>query len=155
LIEVRSPDKTAKSGRYEIKAEELRAATDQDKHQVDGDAIFREARRLETGTLEAKRKSIEKYHEALGLYRRAGDRRKEANTLTNAGMVHWSLGEMQKALENLNEALSISRTVGDRLEEASSLDNIGTAYWFLGEMQKAMEKFNEELPIRRAERDRS
>src|SRR5262245_516223 len=64
LIEVRSPEKTAKTGRYEIKVEGLRAATAEDKYRVAGDSVFLEAERLEVGTLEAKRKSIEKYHEA-------------------------------------------------------------------------------------------
>src|SRR4029434_2385670 len=63
LIEVRSPEKTAKTGRYEIKVEELRAATAEDKYRVAGEVIFREAEQLQKGTLEAKRKSIEKYHE--------------------------------------------------------------------------------------------
>src|SRR5262245_39920355 len=74
LIEVRSPEKTAKTGRYEIKAEELRAATAEDKYRVAGESVFREAERLQNGTLEARRKSIEKYHEALELYRKAGYR---------------------------------------------------------------------------------
>src|SRR5262245_63395981 len=43
LIEVRSPEKTAKAGRYEIKVEELRAATAEDKYRVAGGAAFREA----------------------------------------------------------------------------------------------------------------
>ncbi len=38
LIEVRSPEKTAKTGRYEIKVEELRAATAEDKYRVAGEA---------------------------------------------------------------------------------------------------------------------
>src|SRR5262245_47862415 len=59
LIEVRSPEKTAKAGRYEIKVEELRAATAEDKYRVAGEVIFQEAERLQDGTLEAKRKSVE------------------------------------------------------------------------------------------------
>ena len=154
LIEVRSPEKTAKAGRYEIKVEELRAATAEDKYRVAGESVFREAERLQNGTLEAKRKSIEKYHEALELYRRAGDRSREAGTLNNIGQVYRSLGEMQKALEKYNEALPIFRAVGDRGGEAVTLNNIGRVYYSLGEMQKALEKFNEALPIRRALGDR-
>jgi hypothetical protein len=69
LIEVHSPEKIAKTGRYEIKVEELRAATAEDKYRVAGETVFREAELLKNGTLEDKRKSIEKYHEALDLYR--------------------------------------------------------------------------------------
>jgi CHAT domain-containing protein len=150
LIEARSAEKTAKAGRYEIKVEELRAATADDKYRVAGEAIFREAERLQNGTLEAKRKSIEKYHEALELYQRASDRRMEVQTLINIGEVYRLLGEMRKALEKYNEALPISQVVGDRRGEAQALNNIGSIYWALGEMGKALEKYNESLPIVRA-----
>src|SRR5262245_29608132 len=125
LIEVRSPEKTAKAGRYEIKVEELRAATAEDKHRVAAWTIFREAKQLQEGSLEAKRKSIEKYQEALGLYRRAGAHDGEAQALNNISEIYWVLGEKQRALELLNEALLIRRAVGNRKEEATSLTNMG------------------------------
>src|SRR5215510_2441545 len=102
LIEARSPEKTARTGRYEIKVEELRTAAAEDKYRVAGELISREAEQLQNGTLEAKTKSIEKYHEALELYRKATDRNGEAQTLSNIGEVYWSLGEMRKALEKYN-----------------------------------------------------
>jgi CHAT domain-containing protein/tetratricopeptide (TPR) repeat protein len=154
LIEARSVGKTARAGRYEIKVEELKEASAKDKYQVAGDSVFREAERLKDGILEAKRKSVEKYYEALELYRRAGARSREAVTLRNIGEVYWELGEMQKALEKLNEALPIRRAIGDRNGEAETLHNIGTVYDALGESQKALEKYNEALPIRRAAGDR-
>jgi len=154
LMEVSSPDKTAKAGRYEIKVEVLRTATAEDKYRVAGELIFREAEQLQNGTLEAKTKSIEKYHEALELYRRATDRDGEAQTLSNIGKVYWSLGEMRKAMERFNEALSIFHATGARRGEATTLNSIGEVYRSLGETQKALEKFNEALPISRAVGDR-
>ncbi|HEU4984582.1 MAG TPA: PPC domain-containing protein, partial [Nitrososphaera sp.] len=79
-IEVRSAKETPQPGRYEIKIEELREATAEDKYRDAADALCREAERLEQGAPEAKRKGIEKYQEALALYRRAGDSRGEAKT---------------------------------------------------------------------------
>jgi CHAT domain-containing protein/tetratricopeptide (TPR) repeat protein len=155
LIEVRSPEKTARTGRYEIKVEELRAVTAEDKYRVDGEAIFREAEQLINGTLEAKRKSIEKYHAALELYRKATDRNGEAKTLNIIGEVHGLLGEMWKAVEKFDEALPIWRRVGDRRSEAYTLTNIGGVYRSLGEMQKALEKYNEALLIGREVGDRN
>jgi CHAT domain-containing protein/Tfp pilus assembly protein PilF len=154
MVEVRSDEKTAQTGRYEIKVEELRAATTEDKYRVAGEMVFREAERLENGTTEDKRKSIEKFHEALDLYRRAGDRIDESRTLNSIGEVYNSLGEMQKALEKYNEALPISRAVGDSNGEAIILNNIGSVHQSMGEMQKALEKFNESLLLRRAVGDR-
>src|SRR5262245_29900047 len=154
LIEVHSTEKAAKTGRYEIKVEELRVATDEDKYRVVGDSIFREAQRLQNGTLEAKRKSVEKFHEALDLYRRAGYRNGEANALAWIGEVYRTLGEIQKALDKHKEALPIFRAAGDRRDEAITLNNIGESYRSLGELQKALEQHNEALPIRRAAGDR-
>src|SRR5262245_3299351 len=154
LIEARSPEKTAKAGRYEIKVEEMRAATAEDKHRVAAWTIFQEAKELQDGSPDAKRKSIEKYQEALELYRRAGDRDGEAQALNNISEIYWVLGEKQRALGLLNEALLIRRAVGNRKEEATTLTNMGVVYLSLGEMQKALEKFNEALPICRAIGDR-
>jgi len=149
-IEVRSTEKTAKTGRYEIKVEELREATAEDNYRVVAESVFRDARRLQNGTLEARRKSIEKYHEALELFRQAGDRDDEATTLNNIGRVYQSLGEMKKAIEKYDEALPIRRSIGDRNGEAVTLNNIGSVYQSAGEMQKALEKHNEALQLRRA-----
>jgi CHAT domain-containing protein len=121
LIEVRSPDKTAGSGRYEISVQELRSATAEDKYRVAGELIFREAEKLQNGTLEAKRKGIEKYHAALELYRNATNHHMEAETLNSIGEVYWSLGEMRKALEKYNEALPLMKEVGYRDGEATTL----------------------------------
>jgi len=153
-IEARSAEKTAQTGRYEIKVEELRDATVEDKHRVAAGALSREAERLWQGTLEGKRKGIEKYQEALDLYRKAGASREEADTLDSIGLVYRSLGEMGKALEKYNEALSIRRAIGDRRMEAVSLNYIGLIYESLGDVRKALEKYNEVLPIVRAKGDR-
>ncbi|HKQ90922.1 MAG TPA: CHAT domain-containing protein [Blastocatellia bacterium] len=153
-IEVRSAVKTAKQGRYEVKIEELREATVEDKYQVAAGSLYREAERLGQGTLEERRKGIEKYQEALDLYRRAGARRWEIEILSAVGSIHLSLGETRKTLEKLNEALPISRAIGDRRGEAFTLSNLGAVYWSLGETQKALEKYSEALPIRRAIGDR-
>ena len=109
LIEVRSPEKTAKTGRYEIKVEELRAATAEDKYRVAGEAIFREAERLKNGTLEAKRKSIEKYHEALEQYRRAGDRKGRLKHSTTSA---WSIGRWERCRRRWRSTMKLCRSSG-------------------------------------------
>jgi len=153
-IEARSPEKMAKTGRYEIRIEELREATAEDKHRVAAESVFRDAEQLRHGTEVEKRNSIEKYQEALELYRRAGDRSKEATILYNIWVVHLLLGELQKVLEKYNEALQLSRAVGDRSEEARALNGIGSIYSEQGDMREALEKYNEALQLSRAVGDR-
>jgi CHAT domain-containing protein/predicted negative regulator of RcsB-dependent stress response len=154
VIEVRSPEKMAKTGHYEIRIEELRAATAEDEHRITAESAYREAQKFRLGTLEERRKSFEKYQEALELYRKAGDHSKEANILNNIGMAHFLFWEWQKALEKYNEALALSRATGDRREEANALNCIAAVYYGQGEMRKALDKFNEALPLSRAVGDR-
>jgi CHAT domain-containing protein len=149
-IDVRSTEKAAKTGGYEVKIEELRQATAEDKYRVAAEALYREAEQLRLGTLEEKRKSIEKYQAALGLYRRAGARREEVETLDSIGMTYLSSGETQNALDKLNEALPIAQAIGYHKGEATILNNIGVVYDASGEARKALEKYNESLPIARA-----
>ncbi|HKQ73499.1 MAG TPA: CHAT domain-containing tetratricopeptide repeat protein [Blastocatellia bacterium] len=153
-IEVRSAEKTAKPGHYEIKIEELREATAEDQHRLAADSVFREAEKLEKGTIEEKGKSVEKYHEALELYRRAGDRIKVAHTYNTLGRAHAWLGETQEALDEFDEALRISRAAGDRRGEARAFYGIGTTYWWLGDTQKALENLYEALRLKRELGDR-
>ncbi|HYW69974.1 MAG TPA: tetratricopeptide repeat protein, partial [Pyrinomonadaceae bacterium] len=153
-IEVHSAKNTAKAGRYEIKVEELREAIAEDKYRIAAELVYQQAWQLDSGTLEDKRKSIEKYQEALDLFRRASDRRLEAKSLNKIGEVYWLLGETQKALEKFNETLPIRQAVGDRHGEAETLNNIGVVYWSMGETQKALEKYSEALPIKREIGDR-
>ena len=111
---------------------------------------FTEADRLYLqGTAQSLRKAIAKWEEALKLYREAGDRRGEANTLTNIGQVYSDLEEKQKALEYYSQSLPLSRAVGDRKQEASILNSIGSAYSYLGEKQKAREYFSQSLLLYR------
>jgi CHAT domain-containing protein/predicted negative regulator of RcsB-dependent stress response len=153
-IEARSPDKTAKTGHYEIKIEELREAAAEDNYRVAAESVFLEAEKLRQGTVEEKRKSIEKYHEALELYRRAEDRSRETYIVNKIGWAHLLMGEVQKALDEFNKALQISRAAGDRREESNALNGVGTVYWQMGEMRKTLEKYNEALQISRATGDR-
>src|SRR6266508_1539018 len=154
-IEVRSVKKMAKTGHYEIKIEELRDATTEDKYRVAAESLYREAELLSQGTLEEKRKCIEKYQEVLELYQRAGASREEAATLNDIGWVYESLGEMRKALEKYNEALPIRRVAGDRRGEAVTLNSIGAVYQSFGETRKALEKYNEAISSSQAIGDRS
>src|SRR4028119_2498359 len=115
------------------------------------ETVFEEGLQLyQQGTVEAKRSAIVKFEQALKLYREAGDRSGEANTLTWLGGIYSELGEKQKALEYFSQSLPLLRAVGDRRGEATTLNNIGTVYSALGEKQKALEYYNQSLPLSRA-----
>ena len=118
--------------------------------------LFEEGMTLyQQGSAESLRQAIQKWQEALSLYRVMNDKKNEANTLVWIGRVHSDLGEKQKALDFFNQALPLIRAVGDRGGEATTLNNIGGVYSDLGEKQKALDYYNQALPLIRAVGDPS
>ncbi|HEX2272155.1 MAG TPA: tetratricopeptide repeat protein, partial [Pyrinomonadaceae bacterium] len=109
----------------------------------------------EERTDESRRKAIEQYGEALRLMREAGDRRGEAMTIANMGMIYNRLGEPQKAIEHLDQALAGWRSIGDRHLEVITLSIKGGVYYGRGEPQKALESYSLALPVTRAVGDQS
>ncbi len=123
-----------------------------DKSKADAaDRAFEQGLQLHReGSVESLKEAVDKYSEALLLYRGAADRRNEAKTLHRIGMVYSGLGEKQKALDYYNQALPLWRAVGDSNGEAATLNNLGDVYSALGEKQKALDYFNQALPLTRA-----
>ncbi|MBI3949053.1 MAG: tetratricopeptide repeat protein [Acidobacteria bacterium] len=154
-LEVRALEKEAPLGRYEIKIEELRQTTPQDKIRVAAEKGSAEARLLyREGTAESIQRAIEKWEGALRLWRVVGDRDWEANTLASMVLAYNYVGERQKALDCGAQALPLLRAVGDRQGEAATLNNIGLVYRQLGEEQKALDYYLQSLPHYRAAGDR-
>jgi CHAT domain-containing protein/Tfp pilus assembly protein PilF len=123
--------------------------------QREADALFAEGERLRNqGTGQSVRDALKPYEQALALFRGAGDRAKEAETLTNIGRCHDSLGDKQKALAIYAEALPLHRAAGQKNGEASTLNYIALVYDYLGERPKALETLAEALPLARDSGDR-
>jgi len=121
-VNVRSLEKGASAGRYEVRLDDLHPATDADRTRVSAERSYLAGAQLQNQrTSESRRKAIEQYAEALRLMRDAGDRRGEAMTLTNMGIVYNLLEEPQKALQPLDQALTIWRAIGDRHLETITL----------------------------------
>src|SRR5882672_6650591 len=154
VLEIRATEKTAPAGRYEVQIAELRASTGQDKDRVAAGHLFGEGLRLRNEkTPESNRKAIEKYVAALPLWRAAGDRVGEADTLRSLGNVYFELGEKEKNIDVLNALLALRRWMSDRAGEASTLNSFGVVYYSSGETQKALDVFSQALAVERAEGD--
>lgn len=155
-LKVRSLEKDAATGQYEVRVEDLRTATAADRTRVAAERAYVAAAQLQNKrTAESWRKAIEGYTEALRLMREAGERRGEAMTLANIGTIYNRLDEPQKAIENLDQALTVWRAIGDRHLEAITLSLKGGVYYWLGEPQKALDSYNLALPVMRAVGDQS
>ena len=151
LFQVRSLEKEAAAGRYEVRIEELRTATEKDRTCVAAERSYFDGAKLQGERKgESWRKAIERYGEALRLMREAGDQRGEAMTLTNMGTVYNLISEPQKALVHLDQALTVWHTVGDRHLEAMTLLIKGGVYYGRGEAHKALDSYGRALPDLRA-----
>ncbi len=90
------------------------------------------------GTPEAKQEAIEKYKEALGLWRALQERQSETITLVSIGAIYSELDEGKSALTYLNEALLRCQSAGDRIGEAFVLTGLGENFRKMGEQEKAI-----------------
>ncbi len=154
-FEVRSLNKAASAGAYEVRIEEYRNARPEDMSRIEGERALADAQRLyRTATVAAKRKAIEKYEEALQLMRAANSRQREAFILLNLGVAYHSLGDLRKALDHYNQSLATSKAANYAEGEAASLNDIGLAYNALGEPKKALGYYNQALAITKATGDR-
>jgi CHAT domain-containing protein len=153
-----------KAREYNDRASQLRqvergrtdSAAAEDKDRLAAETAFAEGVRLSTlGTAESRRQSIEKYEEALPLWRAIGDREREVLTLTGLGMVYALLGEKPKAIDYLNQALSLWRALGSPGWEGYLLSAIGETYFLLGEQQSALDYLRLALPVLQATGDRA
>jgi CHAT domain-containing protein/Tfp pilus assembly protein PilF len=156
LFNVRSLEKRASAGSYEVRIEDLRTATETDRTRVAAERSYSAAAKLQAErTADSRRQAIERYNEALRLMQEAGDRRGEAMTLTNIGLTYNLLGDPQNALQPLNQALKIWQAIGDRHLEAITLSIDARVYYALAEPQKALDAYGLALPVMRAVGDQS
>lgn len=150
-VEVLSDSASAKPGQYELRIEELRPATDQDRVRVQAERIFtggeRRRRAKEWENAEAS------YRQALVLHRSLGDRAGEATDVYRIGWMHERLGEARRAIDFFDQALPIFQEVGDRYSEGMVLNRRGRIQHELGDAAASIASHQEALARFRAERD--
>ncbi len=100
VVEVKSQDKKAQPGKYDIKVDQLRAAVTEDKDRIAAEKLFLEGDHLRApGKAEGIRQAMVKYQEALTFLAKASDPLIEGQVLHGLGRLHTSLGDKPKALE--------------------------------------------------------
>jgi CHAT domain-containing protein len=143
-LEIRLAEESATAGRYEVKIEELRPATEQDRGRVAAEKAEGEGTTLlnRVNTSEQVRQGIAKYEEALALWRKIEERKGEMRVLNLLNIQLRKIGEPQTALEYTRQAIQIAGALGDRYQEANSLISLGVLYRSSGENQKALDTFH-------------
>lgn len=156
LLEVRSLEKTAIAGHYDVKIFELRTATEKDKNRANAERAFNQGQMMEAeGSVQSLQGAIMKYEESLPFFHAVGDMFREALALYYIARIYDSFGDLHKALDYYFKTLPFTRAVKYIFAEAEVLNNIGGVYDSLGERQKALDYYAQALPLRRAARDRN
>ncbi|HIK31674.1 MAG TPA: CHAT domain-containing protein [Oscillatoriales cyanobacterium M4454_W2019_049] len=99
--------------------------------------------------------AIDKFQQALAIYREVGSRGEEGKTLHYLGDVYRDLREYPQALDYYQPALSIAREVANRDEESTILNHLAGVYLKLGESAQALEYYQQALSITREIGNRS
>jgi CHAT domain-containing protein/Tfp pilus assembly protein PilF len=116
--------------------------------------LVNEAAELRKQGGDALPKAIEKYQSAMALWQAAGDRVREARTLSLIGQTYFEIGNKARALESLECAVAGSHMAADPKWEGMSLHTMGLVYSSLAESQEALDCYSRALPIRRSAKDR-
>jgi CHAT domain-containing protein/tetratricopeptide (TPR) repeat protein len=149
-LEVRSNNAKAASGRYSVRIEELRTATERDSTRVTAEKTLADGVRLDAkGTVTARLSAIEKFESLIPLWRTLSDPDREALTLFLLGNVHSDLGHLQKALEIDSQALDLARSIGDRRLEGMIIHETALAYSRLGDKPEALRYYEQALKAHR------
>lgn len=87
--------------------------------------------------------------EALALARQAGDKSKEATSLSYLTIINMYLGRYADAMKYGPSALTLAREIGDRRREAYTMDFLARVQLSVGEWGEAFQLFEESLPLMR------
>jgi CHAT domain-containing protein/Flp pilus assembly protein TadD len=154
-VEVRPLIKQTTPGRYILRIQESRQATQEDKDLFAAQkAFFDGVQASRESTAESRHRTLAKFNEALDYWRALTDRPGEAQALHAIGRIYGMSGESEKALIFLNQALTRWRELGERQAEASALNNIGLSYTALGDYQKVVDNLGASLSLYRLTGDR-
>ncbi len=91
---------------------------------------------------------------AIQAARQIGDRRGQANALTDLGDMRWLTGDYPAAAQVLEQALGIYRDLGDRRGQANALSELGVGRWLTRDYPAAAQVLVQALGISRDLGDR-
>ncbi|HEU4871860.1 MAG TPA: CHAT domain-containing protein, partial [Pyrinomonadaceae bacterium] len=137
-------------GRYELKLDQLHAATDPDRSRFAAQKLFTDAKALRNQrTRESYQQAIEKYETALTIWHNLHDKLMQAFTLHEVGMIYGDIGLYQKAIDSHSRAAALYKEVKVPKGEADVLVNIGWVFGELGDTQNRLAMYDRAAAIYR------
>jgi CHAT domain-containing protein/Tfp pilus assembly protein PilF len=141
----------AKPGTYEIRIEELRAATDRDRRLVGAERVFVEGDRLRRD--KQLDEALALYRQALEVWETEGGPGDQARAFYRIGWVLDGLDRWKEAEGFFDRAVEASRQAGDRVVEAIVLNRRGTLLRLLGRYEESRVSHEQALTAFRANRN--
>lgn len=154
-VEVYS-DKNYPPGDYELRVEGPRASSVSDERRVTAERAFAEAQQLrgDAGKASAEEAlgkyntAIQKYNEALGIWRELGDPRGQGYSLSGIGRSYKALGQISPAYDYLDQARERLLEAGDRSGQAFVLNEMGALHRDSGDLREAVTCYEQALRLR-------
>lgn len=147
-FEIRSLEKDAAAGRYEVKINELRDEKPDDKNFVAAKKLIAEGILFQgEPTREARDKASAKYAEALQRFSQLQDKNRRARGFYQIGRIYKSLGRNKEAIELFKQATVWFEELSAANEAAGSLLEAGDSYEKLELYPDALETFQKALTI--------
>jgi CHAT domain-containing protein/tetratricopeptide (TPR) repeat protein len=154
-LDVRASNKTAPNGRYELRLDDLRPATEHDKIQVSAETALLAGDQLRAqNKAEPLRKAITKYEEAVGIYHSLNDQKGEGIALARVANAHYLFSDLPKSLSVFQQALQFFKASGEKKLEAYVLNESGLIYNSMGDKDKALSCLDQSLAITKEIGDR-
>jgi CHAT domain-containing protein/Tfp pilus assembly protein PilF len=147
MVEVRTALKLVVPAAYAITAAEMREPTAEDRRRVAAEYAVSEAEELRfRETADTLSQAVEKFSQAIAIWRSLGERYEEAIAVYGRGWSHRLLGDYYNAICDLRRAASELEALKDRNGEAVARSWLAWTYIDVGEFEQAQERFRQALP---------
>ncbi|MEW6128788.1 MAG: CHAT domain-containing protein [Acidobacteriota bacterium] len=133
------------TARYRLAIEDLRAVKAQDHLRLAAEKALSEGEYLQDKG--AIRKAINRFEQALQLWRELGAFTEQGNALIKLGEIYQLSGNYQRSLTYFQQALRLSRERSDKQLEAEALNDCGYTDLYLGNKAKAYEAITQALTL--------
>ena len=135
-------------GRYEVKLQDVYAATETDRKRIAAQQLFTEAKALRyQRTKESYQQAIEKYTASLAIWQAVNDRLMGAFTLHEEAMIFGDTGQYQQAIDAYSKAAVIFKELKLPKSEGDVTTNIGWIYGELGDTQNRLAMYDRAAEI--------
>jgi CHAT domain-containing protein len=154
-VEIRTLERAAPRGHYEIALGEVRLSMPRDESRLVAEQSVTEAEVLRARkTAASLPQALEKFGQSIALWRALDEPYETSVALYGRCLTHRLLGNNEQAIADCGESASTMRTLDDAYGEAVARTGRAWAYIYLGDTDEASADFNAALVARRRIADR-